>query len=338
MRCNRSKILFVCCLSLAHSLTAQSAAPSWYFDKELQFPSRSYIAASGEGKTRAEAEASALAGVSMFFNTRADLRNQVIREFNEAVVNNTTAFSGKTYVNENALISSEADFLGVRFAAPWQNPATQTWAALAYIDRKEAAGIYESKINANMAAIESLAADADREKEDFYGCSLLSQAVSIGNVTGELIQTAAAVDSGAAAKYAPFLDRLRGVSSRYRTKRESLTFGVRVSGGDSSGRIARKLKELFEQRGYVVNERTPRYRVSAALIMNEEDGSAYIFIRPGIQLGIEGAAGKVLFSYSKNYQKVGHQTIAGAYNRALLAIEQDLQENFMEELTAMTGR
>jgi hypothetical protein len=66
----RETVLFVllAALYLPPPSAAQSAAPSWYFDRTAEYPGQLYISAVGEGKTRAEAEAVAVAGVSLFFN------------------------------------------------------------------------------------------------------------------------------------------------------------------------------------------------------------------------------------------------------------------------------
>jgi len=319
------------------SLFAQNTAPAWYLDKELQYPSRSYISAVGEGKTKADAEANAVASVSLFFNTRAEVRNEVLREFNEAVTNNTTAFSGKTYTRENAVIRSETEFLGIHFATPWQDAKTQQWAVLAYIDRKEAAGIYESRISANMVSINALAQDAEQEKEVFYICALLSKAMAIGNITEELVKIAVMVDSSARTQYASIPIQIGNIRTKYRSFRDSISFGIQASGADNSNRIELTLRELFEQQGFVISSKNPMYQVSVKLNMNEEKGTEYFFVRPGLTVSVE-RSGKTLFSYSKNYPRVSHTTNDGAYNRAIIAVEKDLRENFIKQLTVSIGR
>jgi hypothetical protein len=332
------KIFFALMLLLAGlSLFAQNTAPSWYTDKELEYPSRSYIAAAGEGRSRADAEAAAVAAVSLFFNTRAEVRNEALREFNEAVTNNTTSFSGKTYTRENAVIRSETEFLGIRFATPWQDNKTGQWAALAYIDRREAAGIYESRISANMASVNALAQDAQREGEVFYACALLSKAISIGNITEELVKMAVMTDSSAGEKYASIPVQIGNIRTKYRSLRDSLSFGVQASGAETSGRIELTLRELFEQQGFIISSRNPMYQVSVKLAMNEEKGTEYFFVRPGLTVSVE-RSGKALFSYSKNYPRSSHTTPDGAYNRAIIAVEKDLKENFIKQLTASIGR
>jgi hypothetical protein len=318
-------------------LFPQNSTPSWYIDKELEYPRSRFITAIGEGKNRQDAENAALATISLFFNTRTDVRNEVIREFNEAVTNNTTDFSKKTYITESAVVRSEQEFLGVRFATPFFVQKQQIWAVLAYIDRAEASRTYESKISVNMASVNSMADDASKESEPLYACGLLFRAIKIAGVTEEYIKTASVIDSSSTAKYSAYITQIQNIRSRYRTNRDRLTFKVNVNSTDSTGRIERKLQELLEANGCIVSARNPQYTVSVRLNMSEENIESYIFIYSGITVRVEGKD-KALISYSKNYQRNGHINLNGAYNRAFMAIEQDLEENFTAQLTALIGR
>jgi hypothetical protein len=327
--------VFALCLGCVSQTNAD--APDWYLDREGRYPASLYVAAVGEGDTRAEAETAAVAAVSLFFSTSASVRNQVIREFNEAVVNNTTEFSEKTYIKEDAIISSEEEFLGVRFADPYFDKKGGRWAALAYIDRKEAARIYESKIAANIAVIDALERSAETEAEDLYVCGLLFRAVKIAGVTEEYIRTAAAVDSSSQKKYAETVARLQHVRSAYRDKHGGLSFSVNANNADSSGRVERALRNLLEKSGYITTGgNAAAYTVTANLTVADEELPAGLFLRPGIVVSVE-RSGKALFSYSKNYPRYGHKTRDGALNRMFMAIEKDLEENFITGLIAMIG-
>ncbi|MDR1429447.1 MAG: hypothetical protein LBI85_04085 [Spirochaetaceae bacterium] len=329
----RGILIFFLCFG---SIFLAAQAPDWYLDKEGRYPSSRYISALGEGTGRAEAEASAIAAISLFFNTTTEIRNQAIREFNEAVANDTTEFTKKTYITENAVIRSETDFLGIRFTSPWENTRSRTWAVLAYIDRLEAASIYESKINTASAAMRTLGDDAARETDNFYAASLLYRAFRMADLTEELIKTAALVDTGASQKYAGTLGLISRIRSDYRSRRGNLNFGLTVE-GDRNGRVERALGALLESSGYLIARQNPAYLVSVILTSAEENLPSGVFIRPGVTLRIE-RGGAVLFSYSKNYTRYGHITLDGAYNRAFLAVERDLEENFIAKLTASVGR
>jgi hypothetical protein len=322
---------------LMGAVHAQTGAPVWFLDKEREYPSSQYIAALGEGKTAAEAETAAVAGVSLFFSTKTEIRKEAIREFNETVVNGTADFSKKTYVNENAVIRSEEEFLGIRFARPWLDPQRQTWAALAYINRREAAEIYDAKISANMSVIDALMEDAGKETEALYACGLLYTGLRIAGITEEYIKTAAAVGSGQAGKYEAALGRIQQFRSAYRAGRDSLKFTVRVEGPDTAGRIERALQGLLEGSGYIITPQNPQYTVAARLSAAEETGRTRISIRAGITVRIE-RDGSALFSYTQNYEPVASRDRARAYSLAFIAIEQDLAENFITKLTAMLGR
>jgi hypothetical protein len=321
-----------------YPLAAQNGAPSWYFDKETAYPGHSYITAVGEGKTRAEAETAAVTQVSMFFNTSTDIRKDAIREFNETVSGGEADFTKKTYISENAVITSETEFLGIRFANPWRDQSRGVWAALAYIDRREAAQMYDSKIAANMAAINALAADADLETEDLYAAGLLNRALRICDITGEYIKTATVVDSGAGKKYEAHTAKIQAVRSEYRAKRDGLSFAVTVRSPEGSGRIDRKLGALLEDSGFTVAPARAMYALNARLTAEEETNNAGNFVTPGISIRVE-REGKTLFSYSRNYERSGHRTSMNtAYTRALMEVEKDLEENFISQFTALFGR
>lgn len=328
----------VLCLCLtAVPLSAQTAAPSWLTDKELEYPSRRFIAATAEGRTRAEAESLAVAQISLFFNTSTEVRNEAIREFNQAVSNNTTDFSKKTYITENAVIKSEEEFLGVRFANPWLDQKRGVWSALAYINRDEAARIYDSKIAANMAAVSALYDDAARESEALYAAGLLHRAAGFCDITEEYIKIAALVNA-AAGKYAADTAKIQLVRSAYRAQRDSLTFNVVVQSPEASGRLERKINSLLEENGCITVSSGGMYTVSAKLTGEEETNKVGNFVTPGLILRVEHA-GKALFSYSKSYDRFSHRTsMSTAWTRALYDIEADMEANFITKFTAMIGK
>ncbi|MDR0656440.1 MAG: hypothetical protein LBG22_09020, partial [Treponema sp.] len=299
-------LLFLAGLS-RYPLAAQNDFPLWYLDKESQYPGRSYIASLGEGKTIAEAEAAAVSQVSLFFNTSTEVRKEAIREFNEALINNTTEFSKKTYISENAVITSEQEFLGIRFTNPWQDQKRGVWVVLAYIDRREAAQMYDSKIAANMAAINSLEADAENQSETLYAVSLLYRGLRLCDITEEFIRTAAVVDTSAGKRHEPDTAKIQALRSEYRAKKDRLSFSIKMRSPENSGRVERRLADLFEDNGFVVASAPAMYTLNVRITAEEETNNAGNFVTPGITVRVE-RDGKTLFSYNKNYERSGHRT------------------------------
>jgi hypothetical protein len=164
----------------------------------------------------------------------------------------------------------------------------------------------------------------------------LYRAQRIADITEEYIKTAAVVDSRSGGKYMAYLNQIQDLRSAYRTVRDGLTFGVRANAADDGERITRFLEALLEDNGYVITSRNPQYSLVVRLTVTEEAYDTGMFVRPGIVIRLE-RNGKSLFSYSQNYDRYGHRSRDGAYNRAYIAIEKDLEENFMTKLAAMIG-
>jgi hypothetical protein len=78
--------------------------------------------------------------------------------------------------------------------------------------------------------------------------------------------------------------------------------------------------------------------VSAVLSAEEGTNAAGFVVRPGIIVTIERGE-EAFFSYGKNYSRfTSLGSTGGAYNRALLTIEKDLEENFITQFSAMVGK
>jgi hypothetical protein len=235
-----------------------------------------------------------VAGVSLFFKTTTAVRNEAIREFNQAIAENTTDFSQKAYMKQDAVITSEEEFLGIRHSNPYENAPTKMWASVAYIDRAEAARIYEAKITANMNTIKALIADGGGEKEALYACALLHRALPIADVTEEWIQTASVVDPEGAQKYGAHQDTIQELRRLYRQKREGLTFSVVTTKDDFAGRVERKVSELLEDNGYTITDAAAHYQITVKVTATEEEYEAGIFgngkLNPRLVLTTEGKA------------------------------------------------
>jgi hypothetical protein len=133
------------------------------------------------------------------------------------------------------------------------------------------------------------------------------------------------------------LQLLNNADALYRRNRSGVHFSVQVSGDDRSGRIRRSLESLFERYDFVTMPQNAAYLVSAAISGQEEQTAVGPFVRAGISLRVRDRSGSTILSYNKNYPRVSHSTVEGAYSRAFGVIERDLEENFIRELAALLG-
>jgi hypothetical protein len=310
--------------------------PPWYVDNTTDYPASHFISAVGEGAAQTDAETAAVAAVSLFFKTATDVRNEALREFNEVVAGKSSEFFKKTRISEAVTITSQADFLGIRFTAPWFNQSRNQWAVLAYINKREASEIYRARIEVNRAIFDSLILAANAEDEPLLKYRYLGNAVPFGAVISEDANTLAVVDPAAALQYGDTLRLTQETAAAYISMRSGLSFNVRLS-GDRLNRIQRKLLSLLERNGYTASPSGAMYTITGDIESAEEDLPAGIFIRSGINLRVINARGISLFSYNANYTRVGHKILDQAYNRAFLQIENDMENSFIQKFNAGIG-
>jgi hypothetical protein len=336
-------LVVVLVFSAFASLSAASKAPEWTLNKEAVYPGAQFIAEVREGSSRSDAESSAIAAIALFFKTNANVRTDAVREFNDSIEieievqktrsasDESAGFSQKTYIKESAVISSDVEFLGVHCQA-WQNTKdkSNTWYAVAYIERNEAAVIYEGKIRANMSVIEAIAKDAQSESEDFFACDLYHKTFPLISLNTEYINMARAIRSNASL-YEKEIDYMADIKNKYRKLRSIITFKVTSNENNFGGKIERAMQSILESYDFKVGNQGA-YEVKMEIKSSEMSMPAGEFVIVGLVIKIMHGD-RAIISYSKNYPRAGGtKTVELAYNRAALEVEKDIKKYFEAEL------
>lgn len=134
--------------------------PQWVDNVRSVYPSDTYIAQVGEGKSAAEAKNNAVAAVATYLKTQVQTRREAsLRMFEQnGSVTSERALSSKT------VVTSDVDLSAVEYARPWQS-AQRTWYCAAYIERESAWKNYEPVLRSKRAAFMDFYDKAQNEKE-----------------------------------------------------------------------------------------------------------------------------------------------------------------------------
>jgi hypothetical protein len=315
-------------------LAAQQNAPAWYLEKDLDFPDSDYISAIGNGSSEDAAKSQALAQVSLFFKTSVDYQNDTISNYNRPVQTANRQVTGNTQMREHIQITSQEEFLAVRFAPSYYDGRGKTWYACCYINKAEARNIYAARIQSSQALFTTLAAAAKNESELLYAGNQLQKAITVGRLIEADIQSLAVV-GGRAEGYASLIQSLKAVQQDYDALRSSITFAVRLE-GDRQRKVTTALSQALEGMGYKTSPNRPAYTLWGELTFEETVLPAMPYnVTAGIELELRDAKGAPLFSYHKNYSRAGHRASwEAAYNAAIREIEADLREQFVTEFTS----
>ncbi|MDR1220447.1 MAG: hypothetical protein LBK73_12670 [Treponema sp.] len=334
MKTRRVFLIFV--FSSVSYVVFPAPPPVWYRDKTAEYPDSRFIAEIGMGDTLDAAKTMALSNIAMFFKTSIRAQNELFTEYNESVSGKGKQTNRNSLMRNQAVITSEAEFLGVRFASPWYNEQSGTWVALGYIDIEEALQIYRNRIETNHnSLIQRLLTAYEQEEELLYKVEYLRGAVATAKIIEEDIRALSILNSSG--QFAEVLAHTREAVAAYNAYRTKITFGVHID-GDRDGLIGRKLFSILESAGYICDPRNAAYIIHGDITTSEETLPAGYFVRASITLQLFGGNGAVLYSYSKNYSRKGAKSWEAAYGSAFKGIADDLSRNFINEFSALYGR
>jgi hypothetical protein len=231
-------------------------------------------------------------------------------------------------------ISSHADFMGAHLTSPWYNDRNRSWYVLAYINKQEAAELYQNRIRTNRMIMEILLED---EGESLLHYQALKKAVSVGQMIEADIKGLGNISATGSDTYEEILREIQRIIAESKEFRSRLRFSAAIK-EDRQGRVERKILDVLEKNGYVTMRSRGDYLLSGEVFCSEETLAAGLFIHSGISLQLTNSAGDLLFSYTRNYPRVGARGDQNmAYNIAFREIEKDLEANFIREFNAFLG-
>jgi len=178
------------------SANAGGEAPEWVHSL-IRYPQALYLTGKGTGKSRADAERSALAVIAQAFDTEV-LFSTGGQEF-------FSTKGGKTEetreTSTETKIRTYTQLFNIQYDESWLNPQTREWEALAYINREDAWKTYEPRLKQSIAVFTNLlkAAEAEQDKAKKY--YLLSRAQAVSGETIQMLNYAGVLAPEQAGKY-----------------------------------------------------------------------------------------------------------------------------------------
>nr|AGS51790.1 hypothetical protein [uncultured bacterium contig00053] len=148
----------------ACSSTSNVPPPAWVTNVQSVYPWDAYITGRGDGSTRQDAEAKAMAEIALYF-----IRETTVERSRRASwIERDGVSSSESITEENILIESQTRLVAVRYAEnPWYNRTAKSWETVAYIEREEGWSVYEPAARIQANAFLNLVKLADEETEPF---------------------------------------------------------------------------------------------------------------------------------------------------------------------------
>lgn len=303
--------------------------PEWYEHRATLYPDGFYISAVGEGDSKLEAETSALATISMYFNITTEVSNELERKMREYDGKNYS-FSKQTKIDEKTKVSSKAEFFGVQFDECFYVDGKYT--TLAFIDREAVFDVYYQRIRDAAAKIEGLLFTAEDFNNPLSGLEAAEEAVPIADYIAELMKMARVVKKCDESFFVEEEALVQRSYSALEICRQNLTFQI-VIDNDYEDMIYTTISSLMEESGYAVSKYNGVCTIPVKITVEKTESTSGIYLYCGLVVKIADGTGKDFFSYSRTFPKKGGKTERQAYNRAYQLIQEELKESFIQEFS-----
>ena len=304
------------------------AAPSWLTELEKYYPTNEYLRMIGEGSSLKQAENEAVAAVAQNFNTKIKVINQAIKEYNSIITEDKSESSKSYSFHQESKISSDADFLLLKYSEPYYDKKNKKYYVVGYIDRKEASNYYSRKIEELMIQIKAICELAKKEREILYTVLNYQKAERLYKIASYYIDTVCTINPLESDKYKEYTDFISELQEKQLLLKKKVSFFVSCKDAQYNS-LCIGISSILEESAFLISKNNSTYRIVVEIHFNEEVYEAGNFVRPDISIIVSNINGQEIESYSKVYPRYSHQTMANAYNLALVRIQQDLEENFL---------
>jgi hypothetical protein len=314
--------------------------PDWAENLERVYPRETYLTGRGAGKSRAEAEASALEAIARIFSVEVERSAEGRESFitKDGITQETRELTAETFVR------SAVELFGVRYDNnPWQNPQTHEWETVAYIHREEAWAIFEPRLQSAAEAFTAALDAAEREEDPIRRYSRYRAAGQSGSA--EQVRSALAfaqvLHPEKARGYSAAQNALADENRREASAKSGAVISVSCA-NDVDGIIAGAIAAAFQAGGFTAGSDAARdaNRASAVIAEGRQDAEGGASYTPSLIFNLYDAAGEaVLFTWGPVYgPRRAAANPATAKRNAWNALADEIKTSLLREFdTAMKG-
>ncbi|MDR2519003.1 MAG: LPP20 family lipoprotein [Spirochaetaceae bacterium] len=299
--------------------------PAWVSAPETVYPASAFVAATGFGADRNQAERDSLAKLVAVFGQSIQAELSTIHHYSEAVSRGKVQVSEDTSVQNAIKTSSEMDALiGAEIKDVWFD-SKSTYYAVAALEKNKAKTLYADLIAANQRVIESLLAMTDAEKYSLDGYARCQFAATVADANYVYANVLTMVDSAAGSALAKTLKK----GDSYRVDALNITkaipIGIEID-NDRSNRIKDVFAAAIAKQGFRSGGINARYavRVKVSLLPVDLPNQPNKFVRYVVDANfVDTLEESVIVPFNINGRE-GHVSLSEAENRAVAAAEKKI--------------
>jgi hypothetical protein len=324
----RFGFLLVFCANLVFA----QEAPRWVTRPSAVYPPDQYLTGAGEGRGEEEARTRALAQISRFFQTTVDDTQELFYSYRQTL----SGSDERTSANRQSVVTSEADFFGVRFAESYFEK-NGTVRALAYINREEVLEVYDLRTAACLTQVNEILRRYEDSPHPAAAIPRLREARESAVLAEKLAGIAVLINPAAADHYRGITAVRPRVDSAIDANRARLTASVSLN-DERFRSLAHRAAEAVKNEGFTIIENGGVYTLEITVTPNESKAANNFIVRPEVSIVLKAQDGSPAASWRRAYAPIRHpHSTEDAVGRALRTIEQNISAEFPLELQKAIG-
>lgn len=315
-------IFFTC------TVFAQNIPPKWLADPTIRYNKNLYIVSLGSGSTRKIAEKDALARMALIFESKVNVNNTLIKNYEERTNEDVSTLKKIVLTNDKTHISSKQNLINVKFGESYTDP-NHSIHVLAYIDRMETIEIYNKKIIENdnrfLFYLNKGMAYLDPIKKYSY----IRAAFQISKENEKLLNVAAIINPGFVVS-PKGLHEYPSIKDKMLTQARKVTFSINIT-NDEDYVLSKSLKQLLTELGFVVKKNALLTISGKFNIHNLTLPRKGKFANWNLSLDLFNNRHNLIFSTTKDGRE-GHITKIGAWQRCKRSAKHYILNNYYSKI------
>jgi len=305
--------------------------PAWVDNVDSIYDRSQYVAAVGNASNRDMAEKNALANLTAIFGQSIKADQTITNTYQEAVKNGvTSSWTDNTAMQNTINITASMDTLvGAEVKEVWFD-SRSTHYAVAVLEKTRTTQIYNDMIKANQNMIANLINMTSTEKNSLEGFSRYQFAAAVADINityGNVLRVISSPVPAGLVK-----------GDNYRIEAQNITKAIPVGivvKNDKSGRIQGAFAKALSDIGFRSGGNNSRYVLNVDITVSPVDlpnnNNKFARIELGANL-TDTSVKSVLLPYNFNSRE-GHITASEAENRAYMAAERKINEEYKDLLS-----
>ncbi len=292
----------------------KTTAPDWLSNPKTAYPESSYLVAVGEGDTRRAAENAAASNLARIFEAHIESDERLRDQTRES----GKQFERTTDFTADISILSAQTLHNIQHAEAWIDQKGRVH-AVAYLDRRETAGIYREKIDKLATRVGFLLEQAEQTDNLLKKYAALRAAARHAAENKLLLQQLKVIHPASARMAEPNYseNNLRQILAE---TAKQIRVQINID-GDHEKRITACLEELVTRYGFVVGK-PAELKIEGRVEIRDTNQRVgdLVFVRYGLTAQIKDTAGNVLVSINEKGRE-GHVSLAETRIRSFRTLE-----------------